>query len=324
MARMQRSGQDEQQQRVEIIEILEPPNLDDRLARLQTELEEHNDRIDHLSKQRDVLQDDITDLTTTVKQVTTTVTNYGAGLKDLHHRFQTLDYFYHQKSKMILAAIGDKKALIGDLIRLYDEELEGMRAHLQRLDEKQKTAEQESNGAESVQKALQEEYDKINSYQQYITDNLTEMDGLRTDITKADELTDVATMYFLILEFHNKLRETTIHTQHQLSLELRQKLGELETAKENARARSAALSSAQAEYTAHKKKLDTKITERRSTLLKAVDEIYPVPSEAGATSDVAAGTTPTVTSAASSSDPGTPATAADGADTTTPPASPKS
>jgi chromosome segregation ATPase len=329
MARTPRSGQDEpQQQSVEIIGVLEPPNFDDRLAQLQSELEQHNHRIDHLSKQRDVLQDDITDLTTTVKQVTTTVTNYGAGLKDLHHRFQALDYFYHQKSKMILAAIGERKTLIGDLIRIYDDDLEGMRVSLQELDERQKTAEQESNAAASVQHALQNEYDRVNNYQQDVTDNLTELDSLRAAITKADDLTDVATMYFLVLEFHNRLRETTIISQHQLSLDLRQKLGDLETAKENARAKTAALSTAQAEYTAYKKKFDNKNTERRSTLLQEVDKIYPVPSEAGTSSGTADAATPTPptpptpTSTPGSSDPSAPAAATSSADTPNPSATP--
>ena len=60
-------------------ENVEPLDPNERLKQLQAELNQHNSRIDHLSKQSAVLQIDINGLTTTVAQVTTTVTNYGDG-----------------------------------------------------------------------------------------------------------------------------------------------------------------------------------------------------------------------------------------------------
>jgi hypothetical protein len=226
-----------------------------------------------------VLQTDISDLQANVTQVRTTVTSYGAGLKEINARLQPLEYFYHQKSKMILAAIGDKKVLIDDLIRLYDEQLVLMHERLRELHGKQHAAQEESNEAAHVQEARQNEYDKLIAYQQHVTDKLTEMEALRAAITQADDNTDVATMYFLLLEFQGRLRETNIIPQHQLSLDLRQKLGELETAKEHARAKSAALSAAQAEYTAYKTELNTKRADRHKKLLAEVEAIYPVPAD---------------------------------------------
>ena len=313
MSKVQRPGQEESAPPSgEIIETIEPPDPNERLKQLQTELDQHTTRIDHLSKQRSALQNDINDLSTTVQQVKTTVTNFGAGLKDLHTRLQALEYFYHQKSKMILAAIGDKKAPIDDLVRLYDEEIGRMQDRLRELDERQSAAQEESNEAARVQNARQKEYDTVNNYQQDVTNKLTEMEALRVDITQADDITDVATMYFLVLEFHARLRETQIISQHQLSMDLRQKLGELEAAKEHARTKSAALSAVQGEYAAYKTDLDNKRAGRRTKLLAEVEAMFPVPTESG----TASAATPTPASGTGSSTPATPGPATPSPSTT--------
>jgi chromosome segregation ATPase len=289
----QRLGQDESPALES--ENVEPPDPGERLKQLQAELNQHNSRIDHLSKQRDVLQTDITGLETTVEQVKTTVTNYGTGLKDLHNRLQALEYFYHQKSKMVLAAIGERKSLIDDLIRGYDDELGRMQDHLRELDEKQNAALAESTRAANVQNERQKEYDAATNFQQDVTNKLTEMEALRAEITKADDTTDAASMYFLTLEFHSQMRETKIFSQHEVSLELRQKLGELEAAKERARAKTAALSTVQAEYTAYKAELDVKRADRRANLLAEIKAFYPVPSEPSASDGTVTAPTPAPT-----------------------------
>ena len=304
MPKTQRSGQDEPPAHGN--ENVEPLDPSERLKQLTAELNQHNTRIDHLTKQRDVLQTDITGLSTTVQQVITTVTNYGAGLKDLHNRLQALEYFYHQKNKMVLAAIGERKPFIDDLIRGYDDELARMDDHLHELDEKQKAALTESNHAANLQNALENEYDQATDFQQDLTTKLTEMEALRVQITQADDTTDAASMYFLTLEFHNQVRNTKVISQHDLSLELRQKLGELEAAKERARAKTAALNTAQADYTAYKADLDTKRSDRRINLLKEIKALFPVPEEPTASDGTGTATTPASTPAPASDSPTSP------------------
>jgi septal ring factor EnvC (AmiA/AmiB activator) len=270
----------------------EPPDPGERLKQLQTELDQHNDRINRLTTQRDALNNDIKDLSTSVAAVKTTVTNYGTALADLESRLHALQYFYEQKSKMVLAAIGDKKGPIDDLIRDFDHEIERMQDKLNQLGERQEEAQEESDEAARDQKARQDKYDRANNYQTLTTGKLTDMEGLRGDITKADDNSDVASMYLLVLEFHGELRETHVISQHQLSLELRQALAELEAAKEHARAKAAALSAVQAEYSAHQKALDDKRTSRRAKLLAAVQAMFPAPpasSTSGSSSSAASG-----------------------------------
>jgi len=299
----QRSGQDEPLALGS--ESVEPLDPNERLKQLQAELNQHNSRIDHLSKQSAVLQIDINGLSTAVAQVATTVTNYGTVLKDLRNRLQALEYFYHQKSKMVLAAIGERKALIDDLIRGYGDELARMQDHLHELDEKQNAAQTESTRAENVQGERQKEYDAATNFEQDVTNKLLEMEALRAEITKADDTTDAASMYFLTLEFHSQMRETKILSQHEVSLELRQKLSELEAAKERARAKTAALSAVQAEYTAYKAELATKLADRRANLLAEIKALYPVPSEPSASDGTV--TAPTPPSTPTPTPPSTPA-----------------
>jgi len=290
----------------------EPPDPNERLSQLQHELDQHNTRISHLTAQRDALNQDINDLSATVQQVKTTLINYAAGLTDVHTRFHALDYFYEQKSKMILAAIGDKKGPIDELIHEFDSEIDRMQERLRELNKKQNEAQAESDEAIAVQKERQQEYDAANDYQQKVAGMLTDMEGLRSQITDADDKTDVASMYFLVGELHQELRETQIMSQHELALELRRRLGELETAKETARAKSAALGNLQNEYNDHKTKLDTKRSGRRQALLTQVRGMFPVPTSSGGTdTSSATGSTGASSSAgatAAASGPATPST----------------
>jgi chromosome segregation ATPase len=296
MARTPRgSHEEEPRQDGEVVEIIvegtEPPDPNERLKHLQHELDEHVHKIDHLSKQRDALQIDINDLQTTVAQAKTTVTNYGAGLKDLQTRLQALQYFYDQKHRMVLAAIGERKAPIDDLIHEFDLELERMQDRLRELQEREHAAKVESDEANRTQTTRQDAYDKTTGSQQRITDSITAMEQLRAQITQADDMTDVASMYFLLLEFHTRLSVTQIVSQHELSMELRQNLEELETAKEIARTKSATLSKLQDEYNTHHTDLQNKRANRLTVLLAEVHKKFSVPAQPSPTAG-SAGSSP--------------------------------
>jgi chromosome segregation ATPase len=298
----------------------EPPDPNERLAHLQHERNQLNSRILHLTAQQDALSADINDLSANVKQVQTTVTNYGAALTDLQTRFHTLEYFHEQKSRMILGAIGDKKGPIDELIREFDQKINHMQERLRELGRKQSEAQEESNEAITVQTARQKDYDTANNYQQDVTSKLTDMEGLRKQITTADDNTDVASMYLLMHELDHELREPGIKSQHELSMELRQQLEKLEAAKENAREKSTALGKAQNEYNNHKTDLENQKLGRRQTLLAEVQAKFPVPPPStpsgGTGTSGATGSTGASSSASSTSATSSPATAGAGTPST--------
>jgi chromosome segregation ATPase len=269
------------------------------LTQLKIELDQHTSRIDHLTKQRDDLQTDITDLGKTVTEVKATLTDYGSQIKDLETLLHGLRYFYDQKHKMVMAAIGDKKGPIDEIIREFDYETERLRERLSELNEMLAAAKQESQKATAHQEARQTEYDYVKGYKQRITDHITDLNNLQTSITQADNSTDIASMYFEVLEFHDVLENTHLISQHQLAMELRQKLGELEQAKEHARAKTAELNRLQTEQTAHQSTLTTRVAGRRQTLLTSIQTMFPAPSKTAAGSPTGTATTPSGTAAAS-------------------------
>jgi septal ring factor EnvC (AmiA/AmiB activator) len=256
-------------------DVPEGPDPNERLAQLKVELKQQQDRLNHLGKQTEGLQTDIDDLEKTVGEVKTTVADYGSEVKDLETKLHELNYFYQLKHRMIMAAIGDEKEPIDELIREFDRELERMQDRLTELGKLRAAARGESEEADRIQAEEQAEYDQVKGYKQSTENGLEELAGLRGDITSADDANDAASMYFLVLEFQNILRQTHILSQHHLAQELKQKLGDLESAKENARAKKAHWDHLATEYDAHEGTLKIKRESRRQHLLGAVQAMFP-------------------------------------------------
>jgi peptidoglycan hydrolase CwlO-like protein len=285
--------------------VPEPPDPNERLTQLQIELKQNQDRQSDLGKQATELQTDITDLQQGVGDVKATVTSYGGQVKTFETDLHSLQYFYEQKHKMIIAAIGDKKGPIDDLIREFDYETSRMEECLAELTEKLTAAQQESQRAATVQNGKQNEYNAVKAYPQNTQTQLGDLDTLRTSITQDDTATDVASMYFHVLEFQHELGATHIWPQHQLALELKQKLGELEQAKEQARIKNAEANRLQTECNTQQATLSARQTGRRQTLLGLIQAMYPVPapqpSSTASTTTTTAGTPVTPATAVSPS-----------------------
>jgi hypothetical protein len=293
--------------------VPEPPDPNERLTQLQIELKQNQDRQSDLGKQADELQADINDLQQGVGDVKATLTSYGGQVKGMETDLHSLQYFYDQKHKMIIAAIGDKKGPIDDLIREFDYETSRMEERLTELNEGLAEAQQESQKAAAVQTGKQNEYNAVKAYPQNTQTQLTDLDALRTSITQDDTATDIASMYFHVLEFQNELSTTHIVSQHQLALELKQKLGELEQAKEHARLKNAEANRLQTESNTHQATLTARKTGRRQTLLGLIQAMFPVPapqpSSTSSATTVTSSATTTAPTPASSSTPAPPAPA---------------
>ncbi|HTB15637.1 MAG TPA: hypothetical protein VK752_28900 [Bryobacteraceae bacterium] len=280
--------------------VPEPPDPNERLTQLQIELDQHTLRINHLTQQKTELQTDFDDLSKNVGDLKTTLSAYGAQIKDLETTLHGLQYFYDQKHKMVMAAIGDKKGPIDETIREFDYETVAMEDRLRELNQEVAKITVESQNATTTQAAKQAEYDKVQGYQQDLTAKLTDLNNLRNSITQSDSSTDIASMYFEVLEFQKELKSTDLIPQHQLALELKQKLGELEQAKEQARSRSAELNSLQAEQTKQQSTLSTRIAGRRAQLLTQIQNMFPAPAPIATGTTAASGATAGAPAAASS------------------------
>jgi archaellum component FlaC len=258
-----------------------PPEATDpgeRLKQLRIELTQQQSRRDHIARQLDELQTDITDLEQTVGEVATTLSDYANEIKNMHTELHGLHYFYDQKTKMVAAAIGDKKDPIDDAIQSFDQETERLKDHLEGLARARDEARAESVRADAIQADKQTAYDGYKNYKQDTHAKLQDLETLRTASTQADEATDIATMYFLILEFKHVLHGTHIVSQHQLALDLKEKLSQLEAAKEDARQKKAVWNELSTNYDAQNATLVERLKGRRAALLAIVQKLYPVES----------------------------------------------
>lgn len=250
----------------------------ERLKQLQIELAQQEAKLGHIGKQRDELKADIDDLAKTVDEVKTTLSDYGGEVKDLETRLHGLQYFYDQKHKMVMAAIGEKRDLIDDRIRQFDHETDRIGERLEQLRDMRDTAQQDSERADAFQQEKQADYDAVKEYKTATENRLAEMETLKASITQADEKNDIGSMYFLILEFRWVLEHTRILSQNHLAHDLKEELSELEAAKEDARTKKAAWDNLKAEYDAHKATLDARVAARRQHLLDLIHVICPVES----------------------------------------------
>ena len=253
------------------------PDPSRKLQQLTGELKRKQAEIDTLNKQTTDLQTDINDLKATVAEVTQIISGYGENVTKLRKDREDLEYFLEQKTKMVGAAVHDKKEAIDRIIRDYDAGLNEHANKVSRLAERAEEAHEEYDKAAATAQERQHEYDVAKNAQQTITARLTELKTLREQIVAADDKTDVATMYFLALEMRHVMNHTHVVSQGELAEKLNEALAALEEAKEHARARKNSWDALKLEHDAEKNKLDDMKTNRRKNILAAIQAAWPPP-----------------------------------------------
>lgn len=262
---------------------LRRPDPTRKLNQLTAELKRKQAEIDALTKQSGDLQTDITGLKATVAEVTQVLSSYGDNITKLKKDRDDLEYFLEQKSKMVAAAVQDRKDAIDRIIRDYDIALQEQGQKVGGLGARANEAQEHYQEAADLAQEKQHQYDTAKGVQQTVTNALTELKSLREQIVSADDKTDVASMYFLVLEMRHVMQHTRIPSQGQLSDTLNEALSGLEEAKEHARSRKAAWDSLKLEHDSEKKKLDDLNANRRKDILAAIQAQWPAqPAEAQA------------------------------------------
>ncbi len=257
---------------------LRRPDPGRKLQQLTVELKRKQAEIDTLTKQTSDLQTDINGLKATVAEVTQVLSTYGDNITKLRKDRDDLEFFLEQKSKMVAAAVLDKKDAIDRIIRDYDLALQEQGQKVGGLGTRTEEAQEHYQEAADLAQQRQQQYDTAKAVQQTITNALTELQTLRTSIVSADDKTDVASMYFLTLEMRHVMHHTHIPSQGQLADTLNEALAGLEEAKEQARARKAAWDTLKLEHDSEKKKLDDLNANRRKDILAAIQAHWPAQS----------------------------------------------
>jgi len=163
-----------------------------------------------LTRQTGDLETDINDLEATVTDVDKTLTDYGKNFKQLDKDCADLDYVLEQKTKMVAAAVQDKKEAIDRKIRDYDHRIHEQENKVRVLGEQVAEAKKEYDETSRDQTMKQAAYGHAKNTQADETAKITELKTLKDQITAADDQTDAASMYFLTLEMRRLIDHTHI------------------------------------------------------------------------------------------------------------------
>jgi chromosome segregation ATPase len=253
------------------------PTPQQRLKQLTGELKRKKSEIEALTRQQGDLETDITELESTVTEVDTTLTAYGKNVKQLEKDRADLEYFLEQKTRMVAAAVQDKKEAIDRKIREYDHRIHEQDNKVRQLAEQEGEANEEFDEATRDQQAKQDAYDQAKNTEKKETDQIAALKDLKDKVTGADDQTDVASMYFLTLEMRRLIDHTHIRSQSELSERLNEALSALEDAKERARGRKAHRDALKTEQEAEAKKLADLKSGRRDEILREIRAAWPVP-----------------------------------------------
>ncbi len=246
-----------------------------KLNRLQQELSGKKAEIEHLSKQTTNLQDDITGLQSSITAGTGLLGKYGQALKDLQTSRGDIEYFYEQKSKMVNAAIGDKKDPVDHMVRKYDADTERTEAHAAQLKDRVDEANEALQEAGKKATHREEAWTKVMTYQQRLQQKLDGLKTLRTLITSADEANDAPSMYFLVLELKALLDHTNIESQQVLATRVNRSIDELEEAREHKRHRQLEVDHLQKELDKANQDVETRKAGRRTAILQEIAAQWP-------------------------------------------------
>lgn len=252
-----------------------PDDPNSKLARLRQELDGKKSEIGTLSKQTADLQDDITGLETSIKAATELLAKYGQALRDLQKTRDDIEFFYEQKSKMINAAIGDKKEPVDHMVRDYDAHTQQLEAAAEQLRERTDAAKEALREASTKADHREDVWNKAKSYQQRLQKKLDDLKSVRDRITKADEANDAPSMYFLVLDLKWLLAHTSIETQQQLAARVNKSIEELEEAREHKRHRQLEAERLQTELDAANAAVETAKSGRRETILHQIAVAWP-------------------------------------------------
>jgi chromosome segregation ATPase len=252
-----------------------PTDPNSKLNRLKQELDGKKSEIDHLTKQTTDLQVDITGLEGSIKAAGDLLAKYGQGLKDLQKSRDDIEYFYDQKSKMINAAIGERKEPVDHMVRDYDAHIQHLEGQAEQLKERLDAANEALQEATTKAAHREDAWNKVKSYQQRLQAKLDELKTLRDQITKADEANDAPSMYFLVLDLKALLAHTNIESQQQLAARVNKSIEELEEAREHKRTRQLEAERLQTESDAAAVAVQTAKTGRRAAILQQIAAEWP-------------------------------------------------
>jgi DNA repair exonuclease SbcCD ATPase subunit len=236
------------------------------LSELQKQLEHDKAEIKRLTEEGNTLEKDIETLTGEGKTIKEILEAYNKALPNLIKELKEGETYADTKMRMVLCAVEHKKGPIDQKIAEYDQKVSEKTAELEQLKAEKAEAERQHEQAKADAKLKEEQFEYWKKLQSKIEEKLSEIQKLKTQIEKEDDLSHAASMYFLTLELQKVLRSIAILCAQDLKTKLYGTWKELGQTKEIVRQKKSALDEITAKVEAAQKVLDElKDKEKRRT-----------------------------------------------------------
>ena len=246
------------------------PDPAQRLQELQKQLEHDQADITRLTQQSDTLKADIAALSGVGDAIKEVLKTYKEALPNLKNEFSDDANYADTKMRMILCAVEQYKGAIDQKIADYDRKVEQKAAALEQLKAQKEQAQKQLEVAEKDLENKQKQFDYWKNLKTDTDAKLAEIRDLKTQIEKADDLSQAATMYFLTLELIRILRSIKIVSPEELKERLYATWNQLSQAKENVRRQKSAADAAAAAVDAAQKEFDDLKAKRRENILEKI------------------------------------------------------
>jgi chromosome segregation ATPase len=209
---------------------------EERLEELKRQLQQHDDRLGSLTKERDALKTDVEALSKSVDEIGKASAAYGKGVAALGEEWKGASAYHKTKAQMVEAALGEEKKKTADeRIAAFAKKLADKRT---RVGEAEAAAAAAAGEYEKARKAFEEKqraYDETKDRLKSLGNNLQAIKGYRAQIEKYDDQGKPAHMYVIVLELKKTLDRTQVKSREDFEKELKQAWQELEAAREEAR-----------------------------------------------------------------------------------------
>lgn len=236
-----------------------------KLEDLEKDLNTTENEIVDKNKQKETLKKDISDLRKKVEEVNQILKAYGQDIQNFEDQKKEFEIYSDEYTKIILGALGGKKADIDTKISEFDIENNKMRKEVTSLEKKYNTSETNFETATNALKDAEKNFSSLRDLKNEITNRFKELKNLKDSIGKTNEN---AKRYFLISELNALLKETKpiVKKKEDLEGELYNKLEELGKEKDGLRDAEDARNAALKEYKTKKDEFDK--LNRREEILK--------------------------------------------------------
>lgn len=248
------------------------PNPERTLEQLKEQLEESQTAITRETTKHTNLKESVARLEQRLKDITQTLDTYAKAFENLQKEKADREEYFNTKSRMIEAAIGDKKDKIEEQINEVDKEIQDKEAEVVKLEGEHNEAKGAYEAAKEKAEKKQKEYEFVKEYQKNVDTKLKELKRLNQEIEREEEQANTELMYVLMKEYESILDEVKLKSEEMFEKELIEAWQDLYESNEHLMEKKEKLGEANLTLEEAKEALETLMKNRRVSIIEGITE----------------------------------------------------